>query len=303
MAEFETGISYEWRATRNTRHTFTPFKLAYTKLINTTSVFDSIMQSNPAIALSFQSQFIPKLSYSYTLDKYLEREKINRINFTATLTEAGNIFDGIYTLCGEKGVKHLFGTPFSQFVKGTAQVVYSRRLIPRTEHWFVVRASLGAAHAYRNSQEVPYAEQFYIGGANSIRAFTVRSIGPGSYRAPQDQVNGYFDQTGTFKVELNAEYRFPLFSIIHGAVFLDAGNIWLLKEDPQRPGGLLKGSTFLKDLALGTGIGLRCDLGMIVVRGDLGYGLHAPYNTGSSHYFNIPFKNAFAFHLAIGYPF
>ena len=303
MAQFETGISYEWRATRNTRHTFTPFKLAYTKLINTTSAFDSIMQSNPAIALSFQSQFIPKLSYSYTLDKYLEREKINRINFTATLTEAGNIFDGIYTLCGAKGEKHLFGTPFSQFVKGTAQVVYSRRLVPRTEHWLVVRASLGAAHAYRNSQEVPYAEQFYIGGANSIRAFTVRSIGPGSYRAPQDQVNGYFDQTGTFKVELNAEYRFPLFSVIHGAVFLDAGNIWLLKDDPQRPGGLLKGSTFLKDLALGTGIGLRCDLGMIVVRGDLGYGLHAPYNTGSSHYFNIPFKNAFAFHLAIGYPF
>lgn len=116
-------------------------------------------------------------------------------------------------------------------------------------------------------------------------------------------MNGYFDQTGTFKVELNAEYRFPLFSVIHGAVFLDAGNIWLLKDDPQRPGGLLKGSTFLKDLALGTGIGLRCDLGMIVVRGDLGYGLHAPYDTGSSHYFNIPFKNAFAFHLAIGYPF
>lgn len=303
MAEFETGISYEWRATRNTRHTFTPFKLAYTKLINTTSTFDSIMQSNPAIALSFQSQFIPQLSYSYTLDKYLEREKINRINFSATLTEAGNIFDGIYSLCGAEGEKHLFGTPFSQFVKGTVQVVYSRRLIPKTEHWFVIRAALGAAHAYRNSQEVPYAEQFYIGGANSIRAFTVRSIGPGSYRAPQDQVNGYFDQTGTFKVELNAEYRFPLFGFLYGAVFLDAGNIWLLKDDPQRPGGLLKGSTFLKDLAVGTGIGLRCDLGMIVVRGDLGYGLHAPYNTGTSHYFNIPFKDAFAFHLAIGYPF
>lgn len=303
MAEFETGISYEWRATRNTLHILTPFKLTYTKLINTTTSFDSIMQSNPAIALSFQSQFIPQLSYSYTLDKYLERERINRINFTATLTEAGNIFDGIYSLCGAKGEKHLFGTPFSQFIKGQAQVVYSRRLIPKTEHWLVVRALLGAAHAYRNSKEVPYAEQFYIGGANSIRAFTVRSVGPGSYRAPQDQINGYFDQTGTFKLELNAEYRFPLFSYLHGAIFLDAGNIWLLKDDPQRQGGKISGKNFFKDLAVGTGIGLRFDMGMIVVRGDLGYGLHAPYDTGSPHYFNIPFKDAFAFHLAIGYPF
>ena len=303
MVEFETGISYEWRATRNTRHIFTPFKLSYTKLLSTTASFDSIMQSNPAIALSFQSQYIPKLSYTYTLDKFLEREHINKINFSATLTEAGNLFDGIYTLCGAKGVKHMFGTPFSQFIKGHGQVTYSRRLIRKTEHWLVVRAALGIAHAYRTSVEVPYAEQFYIGGANSIRAFTVRSIGPGSYRAPQSQANGYFDQTGTFKVELNAEYRFPLFGYLHGAVFLDAGNIWLLKDDPLRPGGKLVGSRFLKDLALGTGIGLRFDMGMIVVRGDLGYGLHVPYDTGTGHYFNIPFKNAFAFHLAIGYPF
>lgn len=303
MAEFETGISYEWRATRHSRHTFTPFKLSYTKLINTTQEFDSIMNSNPAIALSFQSQFVPQLSYTYTLDKSLEREKINNFNFTATLTETGNIFAGIYSLCGADGEKKLFGTPFSQFVKGHAQLVYSRRLFKGKEHWLVTRIAIGAAHAYGNSQEVPYSEQFYIGGANSIRAFTVRSIGPGSFRVPQNQSNGYFDQTGTFKIELNAEYRFPLFSYLYGAVFIDAGNIWLLKNDPKRPGGLLKGSSFLKDLAVGTGIGLRFDMGMIVIRGDLGYGLHLPYDNGSHHYFNIRFKDAFAFHLAIGYPF
>lgn len=303
MAEFETGISYEWRATRHTLHTFTPFKLSYTKLISTTATFDSIMNVNPAIALSFQSQFIPQLSYSYTLDKFLEREHNNRINFTASLTEAGNLFYGIYSLCGVEGEKHLFGTPFSQFIKGQAQVVYSRRLFPKTEHWLVARAMIGAAHAYANSQEVPYSEQFYIGGANSIRAFTVRSIGPGRYHIPNDQNDGYFDQTGTLKIELNLEYRFPLFSYLYGALFLDAGNIWLIKDDPLRPGGQIKPKHFLKDLALGTGIGLRFDMGMIVVRGDLGYGLHLPYDNGTPHYFNIPFKDAFAFHLAIGYPF
>ena len=90
---------------------------------------------------------------------------------------------------------------------------------------------------------------------------------------------------------------------MHGAVFVDAGNIWLLKNDPLRPGGLLQAKTFLKDLALGTGVGLRIDMGMMVLRGDLGYGLHTPYGNDTGHYFNVAFKNAFAFHLAIGYPF
>ena len=303
MAQFGTGISYEWRATRHTLHQLTPLKITYTKLMHTTHEFDSIMSANPAIAESFRSQYIPMLTYTYTLDKFLEREQNNGINFQVTFTEAGNVFSGIYALCGVKGEKKLFGTTFSQFVKGQAQLVYSRRLIPHTDHWLVSRVLIGAAHAYGNSKEVPYSEQFYIGGANSIRAFTVRSLGPGSYRAPADQINGYFDQTGTFKLELNTEYRFPIYGIFHGAVFLDAGNIWLLKNDPLRPGGQLKADTFLRDIALGTGVGLRIDLGMIVIRGDLGYGLHAPYNTGTPHYFNIRFRDAFAFHLAIGYPF
>lgn len=303
MAQFNTGIVYEWRATRNTVHQLTPFKLTYSKLINTTQEFDSIMNVNPAIALSFQSQFIPQLSYSYTLDKFLEREKMNRVNFSFTVTEAGNIFSGIWSLCGAKGEKKLFGTPFSQFVKLQTQLVYSRRLMRGSDQWLVMRALVGAEHAYGNSSQVPYSEQFYIGGANSIRAFTVRSLGPGSYRAPSDKINGYFDQTGTFKLEMNVEYRFPIAGVLHGAAFVDAGNIWLLKRDPTRPGGLIEGPSFLRDIALGTGVGLRVDLGMIVVRGDLGYGLHAPYNTGISKYFNIKFKDAFAFHLAIGYPF
>lgn len=303
MAEFHTGITYEWHSNNVTYNKFTPFKLSYNKLMNRTVAFDSVMQANPAIALSFESQFIPQMNYTYALEKFCEDSKINGINLNVSLTEAGNVFDGVYSLLGVKGEKRLFETPFSQFIKGQAQFVYSRRLIPHLEHWLVSRILIGAAHAYGNSSQVPYSEQFYIGGANSIRAFTVRSIGPGSYTVPKSMKNGYFDQTGTFKFELNTEYRFPIAGILHGAVFLDSGNIWLLKADPLRPGGQLKGNTFLRDMALGTGAGLRIDLGMIVVRGDLGYGLHAPYSTGIDRYFNIALKNAFAFHLAIGYPF
>lgn len=303
LAEYNMGITYEWRATRHAINSFTPFKLVYNKLINTTHSFDSIMAQNPAVALSFESRFIPQLSYTYTYDRWLEREQNNQLTFSATFTEAGNLFDGIYRLCGVKGEKKLFGTPFSQFVKGQVQLVWNHRLFPKSDHWLVSRVLIGAEHAYGNSREVPYSEQFYIGGANSIRAFTVRSIGPGSYRAPRDQVNGYFDQTGTFKFELNTEYRFPLIADLHGAVFIDAGNIWLLKKDDLRPGGQLRGRTFFKDLALGTGAGLRYDLGMLVLRLDLGYGIHTPYGNGTGHYFNVGFKDAWALHLAIGYPF
>lgn len=303
LAEFRVGLTYDWNHSRNVVNSFTPFKLTYNKLMRTTHTFDSIMAENPAVALSFQSQFIPEMQYTYTYDKWLERERINGFNFTATAIDGGNIFWALWRACGVKGTKELFGMPFSQFVKGQAQFIYTRRLVRGSDLWLVSRLLVGAAHAYGNSQQVPYSEQFYIGGANSIRAWTVRSLGPGAYRPPKDLRNGYFDQTGTFKFEVNTEFRFPIISVLHGAVFVDAGNIWLMKNDPKRPGGLLTARNFGKDIALGTGVGLRVDIGMMVIRGDLGYGLHAPYETGLSGYFNIKPKNAFAFHLAIGYPF
>lgn len=300
MAQFNVSFNYDWRVNRYITNTLTLFKLTYTKLLHTTHEFDSIMSQNRAIALSFQSQFIPQIAYTYNYDRYFDRD--NGISWTFTVQEAGNVFWAIWQAAGKKGEKELFDTPFSQFIKGTTQLVYNRRLIG--DHWLVTRAAVGAAHAYGNSSQVPYAEQFYVGGANSVRAFTVRSIGPGSYRVPSDMVNGYFDQTGTFKFEFNVEYRFPIIGPLHGAVFFDSGNVWLLKNDPQRPGGLLQGKSFLRDLATGTGAGLRVDIGMLVIRGDLGIGIHAPYDTGKSGYYNMEsFKKSLAFHLAIGYPF
>lgn len=301
MAQFNTGISYDWRSTKYITNTLTAFKLTYTKLLNTTSTFDSIMDANKAIAQSFRNTFIPQVSYNFTFDRQMDRN--NTINIQLGLQEAGNLFWGIYRLCGVKGEKQLFGTPFSQFVKATAQVVYGRR-VAQGDVWLVSRLAAGAAHAYGNSVQVPYSEQFYCGGANSVRAFTVRSIGPGSYRAPEDQINGYFDQTGTFKFEANTELRFPILGPLHGATFIDAGNVWLLRPEASRPGGTLRASTFWRDLALGTGVGLRLDISMLVVRADLGIGIHAPYSTGKRGYYNMTsFRNSLAFHLAIGYPF
>lgn len=303
MMQLDLGLDYEWSASRYSRHQLTPFELKYNKLLKTTVEFDQMMEENISIAQSFQNQFIPKLSYTYTFNKgWGHRRKDRQISLMAQVQEAGNLFSGIWSLCGTEGTKELFGTPFSQFVKASVQVVYSHKLMG--DHRLVGRLYTGAAHAYGNSSEVPYNEQFYVGGANSLRAFAVRSIGPGSYHSEKvGSSDKYYDQTGNFRFECNLEYRFPILGMLKGAVFVDAGNVWLLKEDTQRPGGKVS-KDFFKDLALNTGLGIRFDMGMIVIRGDLGVGLHKPYECEKKGYYNFKkFGDSLAFNLAIGYPF
>lgn len=301
MAQFNASYSYDWNPTRYSSNTLTLLKMTYTNLLHTTTEFDSIMDANRAIAESFRSQFVPQIMYTYNYDRMFGG--MNSLSWTATAQEAGGVFCGLWRLAGRKHEKQMFGIPISQFFKISGQLVYGRRL-GYSDIWLYGRVASGVAHAYGNSAQVPYAEQFWVGGANSIRAFTVRSLGPGSYRPKADRNGNYFDQTGTFKFEANVELRFPIFGPLHGAVFLDAGNVWLLKDDPERPGGKLRTKTFGRDLALGTGAGLRVDIGMLVIRGDLGIGIHAPYATSHRGYYNMTsFKNSLAFHLAIGYPF
>lgn len=302
IISLSASMEYNFSTTRYSAHTLIPFKLLYNKLLNTTATFETTLEENPAIALSFRDQFIPMMKYIYNFNKYVGRDAYNRISFKVEATQAGNLLDGIMLAFNKQAPYKFFGNQFSQFVKGEFEFKYFRCLWG--DNWLASRLLVGAGHAYGNSTVIPYSEQFYIGGANSIRAFTVRSLGPGSYRPDFDNPNYYFDQTGNFKLEANVELRFKLIGNLHCAVFLDAGNIWLLQEDPARPGGKLQGSTFFKDIALGTGFGLRYDLSVIVLRLDLGIGLHAPYDTGRSGYYNMTsFKKSLGLHLAIGYPF
>ena len=304
MVSFNTSYAYEFHTSSTAMHNITPFKLVYTKMLDSTEDFNQTLADNPAIALSFRDQFIPMIGYTFTYDNGYEKERNNRWVWQIGATEAGNIFYGIYSLCGVKGEKEIFGNPFSQFVKLTNEVKYY--------HYFphdvciASRLFLGAGYAYGNATELPYSEQFYIGGANSIRAFTIRSIGPGSYHPDEANENGYFDQTGSFKFEANIELRFPIWGGLQGAAFVDAGNVWLLKEDKLRPGGQLTLNSFGREIALGTGIGLRYDIAnYLIVRIDVGIPIHAPYDTGITDYYNIKgsFWENLRPHLAIGYPF
>ncbi|MGL5682842.1 MAG: BamA/TamA family outer membrane protein [Marinifilaceae bacterium] len=303
MIAFWGNSTYEFSYNNKSSHKIVPFKLTYNHLLRTSEKFDSTINANPAIKQSFKNQFIPSMSYTYTYDRPVTYKKPNRLFWQTMIAQAGNIMAGIQELAGNKGPgKEIFGNIYSQFLKGTTELIGNATIDDKNV--IATRVMGGIGFAYGNTKVMPYSEQFYIGGANSIRAFQIRSIGPGSYRPIKETSTSYLDQTGDIKIEANIEYRFKIYNKLYGATFVDAGNIWLLREDPLRPGGEFRAKTFLKDLALGTGAGLRYDLTFIILRLDLGVPIHAPYKTTNKGYYNIPnFWKGLVFNLAIGYPF
>ena len=306
MLSFGGDASYEFQPSATSHHSVTPFKLAYNLLQHTTAEFDSIADSNKALMKSLQDQFVPSMSYTYTYDDSPITTKRHHVWLQGSITQAGLLMNAAYAIAGkpfDKEGKKLFGNPFAQFIKGTVEARYNYQLGENQR--LVGRIMAGAIYSYGNARTAPYNEQFYVGGANSVRAFTIRSIGPGRYYQSSDENKyAYIDRTGDLKFEANLEYRFPIMGDLHGATFLDCGNIWLLREAPDRPGGRLKAGHFFKDLALGTGFGFRYDMDFLVIRFDVGIGLHLPYETGKSGYYNLPrFKDGMGYHFAIGYPF
>ena len=197
----------------------------------------------------------------------------------------------------EKG-KNMFKNPYAQFVKIETDLRKTWQVADHAQ--LVAHINGGIIWSYGNSQSSPYSEQFYVGGANSIRAFNVRSIGPGRYYTNQSRLS-YLDQTGDIKLQANVEFRPRIFGNLYGAVFLDAGNVWAMRDDGYRAGSKFNIKNIFKETALGTGIGVRYDLDFFVLRLDWGIGLHLPYKSG---FYNMPsFGDSQSLHFAIGYPF
>ncbi len=303
------SAGYDFTPRTGHTHSIVPLSFSYNQLSNTTEAFDRILVENPSLALSLASQLIPQTSYTYTWDTRRGEGKRHRLWTRLSLSEAGNLIKGGFMLLGGSkfsDTDQILGVPFAQFVKAYGEVRYTHALDRRQS--LALRLGMGAIYSYGNMERAPYMEQFSIGGANSIRAFTIRSLGPGSFRSTSETAYTFMDHVGESKLEMNAEWRMKLTGSIEGAVFLDAGNIWLLRADPDRPGASLGeiGSLgrFLDQIAVGTGAGLRYDMGYLVVRFDVGLGLHLPYETERKGWYNIPtFSSGLGYHLAIGYPF
>ena len=300
-------MDYNFQPSSHWSHRITPLSLNFTQLLRTTERFDELIQANPALGLSLRNQFIPKVGYGFTYT-HREDDSPHYMQLSGEVSEAGNLINASMNPLGDKysETKQLFGVPFAQFVKAAVDLRYSYRI--DRKQTLATHFATGAIYSYGNATTAPYIEQFFVGGANSLRAFTVRSLGPGSYNPTAVNAYSFMDRVGELKLEANAEYRRHLFGSCFGAIFLDAGNVWLLRPDDARPGAAVSeaGSVgnFLNQVAVGTGAGLRYDLSFLVVRFDVGVGLHLPYKTKRSGWYNIPhFRDALGFHLAIGYPF
>lgn len=301
MVTMGLSATYKWHKHPNALHELTLLNLEFNQMLHTTPAFDEITTANPALYVSMRDQFVPSMGYTFT---YTAAETTRRaLWLQLSVKEAGNIVSGIYKAAGKAFNTHdksFLGSPFAQFLKFTAEVHHTLHITPSVQ--LATRFFGGIVASYGNSLHAPYAEQFYVGGANSVRAFTVRTIGPGRFRSPESKY-AYIDQTGDIKLEANAEVRARLFGSLHGAVFVDVGNVWLMRDDPLRPDAKFSAAN-LRHLAVGTGAGLRYDLEFLVLRFDVGIGLHAPYKTSRTGFYNLErFKDGLAFHFAIGYPF
>ncbi len=204
--------------------------------------------------------------------------------------------------------KEIFKIPFSQYAKMEHDFRFYHKFSDKSS--IATRFIGGIAYPYGNSEFVPYSKQFFVGGSNSIRAFRARTLGPGSYDPRYQNANFFFDQSGDIKLELNAEFRQKLFSFLNLALFVDAGNIWLMNEDETRPGAKFS-KDFINEIAVGAGLGLRLDFSILILRLDLATPLRIPYYEKNDRWTfdKIDFgdkawrKDNLILNIAIGYPF
>ena len=300
------SFGYNWRGNRFTQHSVYPLQLNVVKLPFIDPHFEMHIDTSSYLAYSYKDVFILGGNYIYVFNNQNIKKSRDYWFIKMTGELAGNLLALGYRAAGAKTSNdsnyEIFGQPFAQYVRADVDIRYNWTLNEVSS--LVYRGFIGVGIPYGNSKAVPFEKQYFSGGANSIRAWNVRSLGPGSY-TPVD--SSFFNMTADVKLEFNAEYRFKLFWILEGATFLDIGNIWTFYEDEDRPGTQFKFNKFYKDLAIGTGLGLRFDLNFVILRADLGMKLRDPQLPDNPKWIlqrrKLNFRNDFTLNISIGYPF
>jgi outer membrane protein insertion porin family len=312
LNSFNAAFGYQWKPNLHKQHMLNLLELTYVDAAHVSQLYqDSIRKTrNPTLTHVINNQFTFGPSYSYTYDNSTEEFRTNSIYYMGKVSLSGNLYgiiSGADTLGGK--VKKLFGTPFNQYVKVENDLRYFHKLWPGAKLASRVQVDVGLP--YGNSTILPYTQQFFIGGPNSLRGFQARSIGPGSYYPPGSVTSGSQflpDESGDIKLEANIEYRQKLFSIVEGAIFTDAGNIWLMKSHYGLPGAAFS-KHFLNQMAVDAGAGLRFDLTVLVLRTDFGFPLIKPKSNNTGIIDGVDYTGSgwhgsnMVFNLAIGYPF
>jgi len=291
-------FGYTWRTNRSIFHEVNPFSVSYLNTSNITPEFQAILDQNPFLEGSFQQQLITGLTYTFIYNQLTNPDKKNPILAVANFDIAGNILEWVGNETNKNGQKTLFDIAYAQYVKADINFVYNLKI--NSQQQLVTRLFGGIGIPYGNSESLPFAKQYFSGGPSSVRSFRTRSLGPGSYDPSETDQGSFFDRSGDIRLEANIEYRFPVYSYLKGALFVDAGNVWLTKDNAALPGGKFS-SGFLEELGMGFGMGLRVDVQNFVIRLDLASPLSKPYlPKGSRFNFDL---NELLLNFAIGYPF
>ena len=301
------SLGYQWKSSELVTHRFSIIDLNMVKMFAYDSAFVSRIE-NLYIKSSYTDHTISAWNYSFTRTTQNIQKQSNYSYIRASIETAGTLLNGFSKTFNRMlhpsdsigNMKyHFLGTPFAQYLKTDFE--YRKGFVIDKSNSFVIRGFSGIAIPFGNSEQVPFEKKYFTGGANGIRAWAVRTLGPGSYKA---NPNEFPNQSGDIKLEANAEYRFAMIGPFEGAVFVDTGNIWSLKDN--RPGTEFAFSRFYKEIAIGTGAGLRYDFSFVIVRIDVGVKLHDPSLDAGNRW--IPANQILTtknlnLAFAIGYPF
>ena len=312
MRVLQFVYGFKWKNDIRNEHEFNPVNVSYTAIRNKSAEFIASLKANPYLEKSYEEQFIAGGSYSFTYNEQVLPNKRMQHYFHLSTEIAGNVLSLAKSAGGEKissvSPAKIAGSIYSQYAKISVD--------GRTYYNFAnkdklaLRVFAGAAKPYGNSSTLPYIKQFFSGGPNSLRAFHINSVGPGTYNQEDDTL-GFLQLGGNVKLEINAEYRFTIYRFLKGALFTDAGNVWLLKSNPENIGSPFSLSGFAKEIAVGAGIGLRIDVSFFILRFDLATPLRKPWLEENNRWVidqinlgNPSWRsNNLILNVAIGYPF
>ena len=305
---------YRWVDSKNSQHRFDLLDVNYVyvpwKSENFKAYLENLTDRNSILIKSYEDQLIVRMGYTYTYNSANDRthssKRRNSYSIRMNLEEAGNLLyitsKAIHSSPKEDKGYVIANIPFAQYIKG--DIDYARHWKIDERNSFVFHIGAGIAYPYGNSQILPFEKRYFSGGPNSVRGWSVRSLGPGSYQGKEGNMN-YVNHTGDIKLDINLEYRTHLFWKFNGAAFIDAGNIWNIRDYKGQEEGTFHFNRFYKQLAVAYGLGIRFDLDFLIIRFDGGMKAINPMKTGKNKYpFLHPrFNRDFAFHFAVGYPF
>lgn len=313
MRTFQFIYGFKWKENIRKEHELNPIDVSFTKVANQSAAFTALLNANPFLRKSYEEQFIAGGSYSFSYNEQVIPGKKMQYYARFTSELAGNVFSLAKAIGGEKvsaaNSSKVAGSIYSQFGKMSidARGFYNFK----DKNKLALRFYAGIAKPFGNSSILPYSKQFFSGGPNSLRAFQINSVGPGTYDQKHDTL-GILQLGGDIKLETNAEYRFGIYRYFKGALFVDAGNVWLLQSNPSKTGTPFVASKFLNEVAVGAGVGLRVDVSFFILRFDLAFPLRkVPEFEDNFRWVanRIDFtsstwrKDNLVLNVAIGYPF